>query len=36
MAEMEKMVLEQVGLRKPRLDALASIIWPPRETLAHE
>lgn len=36
MAEIESVVLEQLGLGKSKLDDLALIIWLPRETLAHE
>lgn len=36
MAEIETVVLEQLGLGKSKLDDLALIIWLPRETQAHE
>lgn len=36
MAEIETVVLEQLGLGNSKLDDLALIIWLPRETLARE
>lgn len=36
MAEIEKVVLEQMGSGKSKLGDLALIIWLPRETLARE
>lgn len=36
MAEIEKVVLEQLGVGEAKLDDLALITWLPRETWAHE